>query len=39
MIEDEKFVKRCSINNLEKIEFNFSRKKMHEKISAIFNNI
>ena len=39
MIEDEKFVKRCSINNLEKIEFKFSRKKMHEKISAIFNNI
>lgn len=39
IMDDEEFVKRCSINNIKKIESQFSRKKMHENISILFNNI
>lgn len=39
IMDEEEFVKRCSINNLKKIESQFSRKKMHEKISSVFNNV
>ena len=38
IIEDKNFVQMCSINNLNKIEFKFSRKKMHTEICNVFNN-
>lgn len=39
VIEEKEFAKKCSVNNLRKIEFDFSRKKMHEKINNVFTNI
>lgn len=39
VIEEKKFVAMCSVNNLTKIEFNFSRKKMHAEIYNVFSNL
>lgn len=39
VLEEKEFIKMCCDNNLKKIEKKFSRKKMHEKISACYERL
>ncbi|MDU4761622.1 MAG: glycosyltransferase family 4 protein [Clostridium perfringens] len=39
VIEDKKFIQECSINNIDKINNEFSRRIMHSKIEKLFESV